>query len=139
MSILLRFAASVVPEALSKTHNGAERCRSANTHERPVYAKTERSLKVGCCGPHFNPIVVKHLRPARYDMEFPLCGSYGLRADRRAEDVPGGDMKSRLIAVGIHKRFIYGRFNSSRLSTVICGRVHAASRCPTWYAPRILE
>src|SRR5260370_24634090 len=72
MSILLRFAASVVPEALSKTHNGAERCRSANTHERLVYAKTERSLKVGCCGPHFNPIVVKHLRPARYDLEFPL-------------------------------------------------------------------
>src|SRR5260370_30850156 len=72
MSILLRFAASVVREALSKTHNGAERCSSANTHERLVYAKTERRLKVGCCGRHFNRIVVKHLRPARYDMEFPL-------------------------------------------------------------------
>jgi len=53
--------------------------------------------------------------------------------------VPGGDMKSSLIAIVIHKRFIYGRFNSASLSPVICGRVHAASRCPTWYAPRILE
>src|SRR6267154_3356725 len=70
---------------------------------------------------------------------FHFCGSYGLRADRRAEDVPGGDMKSSLIAIVIHKRFIYGRFNSARLSPVICVRVHAASRRPSWYAPRFLE
>jgi hypothetical protein len=38
---------------------------------------------------------------------FHFCGSCGLGAGRLTEDVPGGDMKSRLIAVVIHKRGIY--------------------------------
>ena len=55
-------------------------------------------------------------------MEFPLLRLIRLESRTTRRRCAGGDMKSRLIAVVIHKRVIYGRCNSASLSPVICGR-----------------
>ena len=68
-------------------------------------------------------------------MGFPLLRLIRLESRPTGRRCAGGDMKSRLIAVVIHKRFIYGRFNSTSLSPFICGRARVATHCSPWHAP----